>query len=457
MSAGQGISAMDLDLPPEKLAEKLLAAGAAGSPFLDELRLCRQYEKARQEQQRDRRRELPSWVDPHDLAQCGWGVIFALDERPAIKAGLQPLLKRRQDQAGKLFRRIVRKPRESGERFLRRYRETPGVVRPRKLPYYLLIAGDPATIPWKFQYELSVNHAVGRIAFNDVASYGRYAEAVVEAETCGVRRSRRATLFSVEKDDVTRLLASHLAEPLRDKWPLLGSGWELDLRRQDEASKDGLRRLLTGGDMPGLLIASCHGLGAVPGAPDQESVQGSLVCQDEGYFSGDDVDGCRLAGLTVMMFACYGAGTPVRDNFLDVSPGEGPPAIALRPFVARLPQEMLARGALAVVGHVDRGWTYSFAWPDGDRDLTAVASLDDVLYRLLRGDRLGHAMRPLCQRYKALAAELANDLEPHKSRPELALSAKARERLAFKWTAHNDARNFVVLGDPAVYALGKKP
>ncbi|HEX9730551.1 MAG TPA: hypothetical protein VGG06_01020 [Thermoanaerobaculia bacterium] len=446
-----------LDPDPEMLAEALLAAGAAGAPALGELRLCLGYEQALEAREKDQRRELPSWVDPHDLAQSGWGVIFALDERPAIEAGLRPLIERRQDQAGELYQRLAYKPHESGERFLRRHGETPGVVRPEVLPYYLLIAGDPEKIPWKLQYELSVNHAVGRIAFDEVKSYGRYAKAVVEAETRGVGRPRRASLLSVEGDGVTRLLASHLAEPLQQKWPRLGGGWELDLRRRDDASKDGLRRLLTGADLPGLLLASCHGLRAAPGAPEQEAVQGSLVCQDGGCFSGDDVDGCQVAGLTVMTFACYGAGTPVRDNYPDASPGAGPPAIALRPFVARLPQEMLARGALAVVGHVDRGWTYSFAWPDGERDLTAVASLDDMLYRLLRGDRVGHALRPLCQRYKALAADLAKDLELFKGRPELAESPKAKERLAFKWTVHNDARNFVILGDPAVYVLGRKP
>jgi hypothetical protein len=450
------VSAGVFDLDYEKLAEELLAASAAGAPFLDELRLCRDYEKAIEARKKDRRRELPSWVDPHDLAQAGWGVIFALDENPTIKVGLRPLLERREDQAGELCQRLSLKPRESGEQFLRRHGEAPGVVRPEVLPYYLLLVGDPTAIPWQLQYELSVNHAVGRIAFNDVADYGRYAKAVVEAETRGVDRSRRVSVFSVESDDVTRLLAKYLVDPLPDKWPCLGGDWSLDLLRKDQASKDGLCRLLSGTDPPGLFIASCHGLRVAPGCTEQERLQGSLVCQDGGVFSGGDLDGCQLAGLTAMTFACYGAGTPVRDNYPEASPGSGPPAIALRPFVAHLPQEMLARGALAVVGHVDRGWTYSFAWPDGKRDLTATASLDDVLYRLLRGDRLGHALRPLCRRYTALAAALAKDLELLKNRPELAISAKAKERLAFKWTVHNDARNFVILGDPAIYLLGKK-
>jgi hypothetical protein len=43
--------------------------------------------------------------------------------------------------------------------------------------------------------------------------------------------------------------------------------------------------------------------------------------------------------------------------------------------MARLPQAMLAKGALAVVGHVDRAWGYSFNWPRAAITLSQIAQL----------------------------------------------------------------------------------
>lgn len=65
-------------------------------------------------------------------------------------------------------------------------------------------------------------------------------------------------------------------------------------------------------------------------------------------------------------------------------------------------------------------------------------------------------MRPLYRRYTALAAMLAAEIELHERDPEVRAAPGARRRLEFVWTAHNDARNFIVLGDPAVYALGRR-
>ncbi len=43
-------------------------------------------------------------VDPKDLAQAGWGVIFAPETPEAVKDALRPLLNFRKGQAGHLYR-----------------------------------------------------------------------------------------------------------------------------------------------------------------------------------------------------------------------------------------------------------------------------------------------------------------------------------------------------------------
>jgi hypothetical protein len=169
----------------------------------------------------------------------------------------------------------------------------------------------------------------------------------------------------------------------------------------------------------------------------------------EQYFAAADVaeDAC-LQGLVAFHFACYSAGVPRFDNF-SASPMDERRKIARRAALARLPQRLLARGALAVVGHVDRAWTWSFLWPQDDGtdeiEKAQVQTFESALKCVLRGQPIGYGLEFFNQRY----AELATDLAEERRRRNEGLSGDPA-RLALLWTAFHDARNFVLLGDPAV-------
>ncbi len=454
------------DLSPRTLGSWLAASVQAAVPQVArEMDFCRRFEEAERAAREVSRRELPVDIDPHELQEAGWGVIFPPAARRSLSQRLKTLLDLRESQAGKKrFKRFTYQPGEPAAVFLARNGETLGTIKPEKVPYYLLIAGGPEEIPFEFQYHLGLNHAVGRLHFTEAVDYRRYAQHVYSAETEEVERPRRTAIFSVENDRVTSLLAKYLVKPLERNLKGYLPDWDLEVWRKSRASKTTMGRLL-GERAPGLLLASCHGSYITPGHSTQEARQGALVChspsEEKILFSAADVPvDAELRGQIAFLFSCYGTGTPVIDNFpYGIAKSDSVIQgrlrwMALRPFIARLPQALLARGTLAVLGHVDRGWTLSCAWQEkksGKGNIDATASLQDALKRLLKGERLGHSLRPLARRYAFLAARLAITLH----QVELGIKPDP-EQLGMLWTAVNDARNLIVLGDPAVYLLGQR-
>src|SRR5688572_28708157 len=128
----------------------------------------------------------PLGIDPQDLAQVGWGVVFAHDVAADVVLALKPLLDLRRAQSGDLFKTFADasayRPGEKARAWLGRNGAELGQAQVKRVPYYLLIVGGPESIPFRFQYELGVNYAVGRIAFDSAQEYGHYAQNVIAAE-----------------------------------------------------------------------------------------------------------------------------------------------------------------------------------------------------------------------------------------------------------------------------------
>ncbi len=163
------------------------------------------------------------------------------------------------------------------------------------------------------------------------------------------------------------------------------------------------------------------------------------------YFTGEDLaEDANLLGLIAFCFACHGAGTPLHDDFAQRmdKPRQN---IAPFPFVAELPMKMLSHprgGALAMVGHIERAWSCSFHWPDIGSHTVVFSS---ALKWLLEGYPIGAALEFFNQRYAALAVHLNQELEDIKFGKQF-----DPYELVDKYTATKDARNYAIIGDPAV-------
>ena len=205
------------------------------------------------------------------------------------------------------------------------------------------------------------------------------------------------------------------------------------------------------------MFTASHGMALKAGQAQQPTDQGALLCQDwpgfgrvstNQYLAAADIsDDASVRGLVAFIFACFGAGTPDTDQFLqDLGEASSAPKLAPQPFVAALPRRLLSHpkgSALAVIGHVDRAWGFSI------QPLKSTGAQIEVfrntLGYILTGSPIGHALTmDFGQKFATLSTELLSALSPS-APPENQLSD---HDLVVNWIERNDAQNYVLLGDP---------
>lgn len=402
--------------------------------------------------------------DAKDLAKVGWCIVFPADESTlpfpiaAIQARLEPLLQLRQTQAGERFRMLPdgRAGADSqgyvaGETALHfrqsRFGGSFGIVDPDTAPYYVLLVGNPSAIPFDFQTDLDAQHAVGRLDFEALEDFERYAQAVTAAEAArqqagwdeagaaGSAVRPTAAFFAPANDDETRLSRDALVRPLLDKLTEQAH-WEAHGFLGNAANRDALDSLL-GVTTPALLFAATHGVEFPPGDNRRRSQHGALACDWDGvnkqiaragYFAGEDLQR-PVPNLIAFLFACFSGGIDRED---DNSPAQPP-------FTAALPQQLLRQGALAVVAHVQRAWSFSFKSHDVPGSQTAV--YQQWLNSLYAGYPVGHALDSFGARMTDISGVL---LEAWKR------GDVGSDQFINWWTTYHDARGYLLLGDPAV-------
>ena len=418
------------------------------------------------------------------LEDLGWGVIFpAVTARvedmakaeaiEAIREALGELLVHRQREAGrknpKYYREFTgsdgHRAGEDVQSFLRRHGASFSTAGPDKMPHYLLLVGDPETIPFEFQYGLAARGSVGRIHFETLEEYASYARSVVTAESGAFALHRHAAIFNGVKgeDPLVKITEESLIQPLlaqMSRSTELDQEWSVTL--EEHADKREVQELFGGRRTPALLFSAARDRHFPANHARQLAEQGSVLFGEiaspmrkqpgaDQILTADDVaDDARLLGSIVFLFGCYSAGTPRFDNFYRLLGTEAARELAPKSFLSRLCQRLLGHpggGALAVLGHVDNLWVYSF------KDSSSAANEGSklffhVLYRLMRGHTVGSAMDVLGTRYAQLASALVDDLlqndgvDPSRRKPD-------PRRQAQEITRAIDARNYIILGDPA--------
>jgi hypothetical protein len=149
----------------------------------------------------------------------------------------------------------------------------------------------------------------------------------------------------------------------------------------------------------------------------------------------------HIHGMMAFMFACYSGGCPSEDNYFFNKDGSSIP-VAPEAMIARLPQELLSRGALAIIAHIDQAFSYIFQNLQGTPQ---VQSIRTPLELLMKGERAGLAADSLSHQWSAIEAQVGLTLGRRRE------PGFDPESFATLYIARDDARNYIVLGDPAAY------
>ena len=400
-------------------------------------------------------------LNADSLEKAGWAVMFGASVDKDIKTKLSPLIDHRKKQVGDdTLCKVLDPPgpKQSADDWLKSLGTSLNVVDPSKgIPYYVMIVASPEDISFEFQYELDLYWAVGRLWLESADAFERYAQSVVAYETQSkVPSSRKIVLFAPDyngKDNgASKLMVSNLVNPLITNPIGKAEKFKIQSFVGASATKNNLNDIFSGSatyGTPTILFTGSHGLLKLPTSKELGDAQGAIVCQDwpgdptppldTTYYAGWDLPkDAKLHGMVHFLFDCYGLGWPRYDTYNSKPNVEISPA----PMMARLPQTLLGRenGALAVLGHIDRAWSYSYEADGQPQD----QSFRDVLTKLMNGYRLGSATDQFNLRWAALSIPLSDTLQKMQTRRGL------DQQAAQQWIARDDARNYILHGDPAI-------
>lgn len=392
-----------------------------------------------------------------NLARAGWAVLFGPQTTDDVKNSLADLIAFRRSQVGNENKDLFQifdtnhfpyKKGQSAEDWLADMgiAVDAQVQTDAGVPFYVMIVASPEDIPFQFQYDLDVYWGVGRLWLEKPEDYVAYGKAVIENETnfeASVRKELRVFAPRFDNDKATQMVCDKLVEPLMQRKMGADYGFRENVMTGKDAKRDALLDLYAQRtDRPAIYFAASHGVLCKSDGKLLSGTMGAILGQD--WAAGDTpreasyvasrhvkARNADLRGTFHVLCACYGAGWPVNSSYDGTK-------VADAASVARLPQTILSRGGLGVLGHIDRAWSYSYVSGAG---INRTAEYESIITRLMGGARAGHVTDAFNMRWNVLAGKIA-----YLERKQLIESPEQYHNL---WVEHDDARGYVLLGDPA--------
>ncbi len=420
--------------------------------------------------------------DPNSLPDQRWGVVVPegpLGDR--LLALIEPLRRLRAEEQGAPAR-VYRAPPGLDGMQAARWKDTVLCNEDEsetEQPAYLLILGDFDQVSLELQQVLGSGGFAGRLTFSSEAGYEAYVDKVLRwSRSSSPARRARPLLFTAHDGTAATtvgyqgLMAPSLRN-LRRKQEEGGLSAEPPIELGEPAAWS-VQQLLAqvASPQPSVLFTMSHGLGAPRrgwnSVDEQRARQGAMSLGAEGTLEASALATTPfLPGGLWFFLACFGAGTPARSAYYPWlarlrEAGEYPgrlerllaalPREGERPFVAALPQAALANphGPLAVMGHVDLAWTYSFQ-DMGRAARDRPSRFLGLLSTLVEGSRAGVGLSALLRSFNVANTELTTLYDQEEFARQAGRDSPVNSvELAHLWMLRHDLAGYILLGDPAV-------
>ena len=333
----------------------------------------------------------------------------------------------------------------------------------QELPKYLLIYGDPVTIPWQLQFNLNPIRCVGRLDLTG-EPLARYVEAELQDWAGAAADCRAPVVWSVDtggglQRDMTTLMRRTVGLPLQKAFaddPDLDGLVYLDGSRQP-ALIGGLVDALAS-RRPALVVTTSHGLTAP--TDDPAALRARLGTPVDQLYQPLDPAAMLQAwqpdGAIWFAQACCSAGGNGPSVYHGLFPVAGDVGsvlfgvAGLGAAIAPLPRALLGaeKPLRAFVGRVEP--TFSWSLRDQLTGAALTSDLVEAIYRrLFLGYPVGMALEPFFAPISAILQQYLQATGRYNDDAGPAGAAAVARALYLKVTAL-DRGGLVVLGDPAV-------